>query len=50
MKKILIMFISLLLLTSCETFSSMKKPELKNPFGKCPPKAERTVKNILCRE
>tara|TARA_B100002051_G_scaffold246863_1_gene255459 strand:- start:100 stop:252 length:153 start_codon:yes stop_codon:yes gene_type:complete len=50
MKKILIMFISLLFLTSCETFSSMKKPDLKNPFGKCPPKEERTIKNILCKE
>ena len=50
MKKIFIMFISLLFLTSCETFSSMKKPDLINPFGKCPAKEERTIKNILCKE
>ena len=50
MKKIFLLFISLLFLSSCDTLSSIKKPELKNPFGKCPPKEERTVKNILCRE
>ena len=50
MKKIAIIFISLSFLTSCETIGSIKKPELKKPFGKCPPKEERTVKDILCRE
>ena len=50
MKKIAIIFISLFFLTSCETISAIKKPELKKPFGKCPPKEERTVKDILCRE
>ena len=50
MKNIAIIFVSLLFLTSCETIGSIKKPELKKPFGKCPPKEERTVKDILCRE
>ena len=50
MKKISILFISLLFLTSCETISSIKKPELTKPFSKCPPKGERTLKDILCRE
>ena len=50
MKKIAIIFISLLFLTSCETISAIKKPDLKKPFAKCPPKDERTVKDILCRE
>ena len=50
MKKIAIIFLSILFLTSCETISSIKKPNLTNPFGKCPPKEDRTVKNILCRE
>ena len=50
MKRILILFTSLLFLTGCETLSSIKKPDFKKPFGKCPPKGERTVKDILCRE
>ncbi len=50
MKKISILFISLLFLTSCETIGSIKKPELTKPFSKCPPKGERTLKDILCRE
>ena len=50
MKKIFISLTFFIFLTSCETLSSIKKPDLNNPFGKCPPKDERTVKNILCRE
>ena len=50
MKKIAIIFISLLFLTSCETIGSIKKPDLKKPFGKCPPKEERTLKHIFCKE
>ena len=50
MKKILILFTSLLFLTSCETLSSIKKPDLSKPFSKCPPKEERKLKDILCRE
>jgi len=50
MKKILILFISITFLTSCETLSSIKKPDLTKPFSKCPPKDERTLKDILCRE
>jgi len=50
MKKILIFFISLLFITSCETISSINKPELQKPFSKCPPKEERTLKDILCKE
>ena len=50
MKKTLLLLISLILLASCETLNSIKKPELKNPFSKCPPKEERTLKNILCQE
>ena len=47
MKKILILFITLLFVTSCQ---SIKKPEISKPFEKCPPKDERTLKDILCRE
>jgi hypothetical protein len=47
MKKITILFISFLFLTSCET---IRKPDLEKPFSKCPPKEERTLKDILCRE
>tara|TARA_Y100000590_G_scaffold407734_1_gene498232 strand:- start:548 stop:691 length:144 start_codon:yes stop_codon:yes gene_type:complete len=47
MKKIAILFISLLFLNSCET---IKKPDLKKPFSKCPPKEERTLKDIFCKE
>ncbi len=50
MKNITIIILSLLFLTSCETMNAIKKPELKNPFGKCPPKEDRTVKNIFCKE
>jgi len=50
MKKITFLLISLMFLSSCETLNSIKKPELKNPFSKCPPKEERTLKNILCQE
>tara|TARA_B100000686_G_scaffold293959_1_gene323847 strand:+ start:467 stop:619 length:153 start_codon:yes stop_codon:yes gene_type:complete len=50
MKKIAIILMSLLFLTSCETIGSIKKPDLTKPFSKCPPKEERTVKDILCRE
>ncbi len=50
MKKLAILFISFMFLTSCETMSSIKKTDFKKPFSKCPPKGERTVKDILCRE
>ena len=50
MKNIVIAFFTLMFLTSCETLNSLKKPELSNPFAKCPPKEERTLKNIFCRE
>ena len=50
MKKISILIISFLFLASCETISSFKKPDLTKPFSKCPPKEERTLKDILCRE
>tara|TARA_Y100000590_G_scaffold364030_1_gene422053 strand:- start:2599 stop:2751 length:153 start_codon:yes stop_codon:yes gene_type:complete len=50
MKRLAIIFISLLFLNSCETIGSIKKPDLSKPFSKCPPKEERTVKDILCRE
>tara|TARA_B100001741_G_C16186751_1_gene429477 strand:+ start:435 stop:575 length:141 start_codon:yes stop_codon:yes gene_type:complete len=46
MKKIFLIIISLVFITSC----GMKKPQLGNPFGKCPPKDERNVTDILCRE
>ena len=49
MKKISILIVSILLLASCET-TWLKKPEFKKPFGKCPPKGERSLKDILCRE
>ncbi len=47
MKKLAILFISLIFITACET---VKKPNLEKPFSKCPPKDERTLKDILCRE
>ena len=50
MKKLAVLLITFLFLASCETISSIKKPDFKKPFGKCPPKGERTVKDILCRE
>jgi len=50
MKKITVILISFIFLVSCETMSSIKKPELSKPFSKCPPKDERTLKDILCRE
>ena len=50
MKRILILFTSLLFLTGCETLSSIKKPDITKPFSKCPPQDERTLKDILCRE
>mgnify|MGYP001175986404 FL=1 len=50
MKKLTVLFMSFMFLVSCETISSIKKPELSKPFSKCPPKGERTLKDILCRE
>jgi len=50
MKKIVIFLISPLFITSCETISSINKPELQKTFGICPPKEKRTLKNILCNE
>ena len=54
MKKISTLIVSILLLASCETTGlkkpEFKKPEFKKPFGKCPPKGERSLKDILCRE
>ncbi len=50
MKKLAIILMSFLFLTSCDTLSSIKKPDLTKPFSKCPPKEERTLKDILCRE
>ena len=50
MRKILILCVTFLFVVSCETMSSMKKPDLSKPFSKCPPKDERTLKDILCRE
>ena len=38
------------LLTSCGTDGKLGKPDLKKPFGKCPPKGEKTLKDIFCRE
>ena len=46
MKRILILFTSLLFLTGCETLSSIKKPDITKPFSKCPPQEERTLKDI----
>ena len=50
MKKIVLMCISLIFIVSCDTISSIKKPDLSKPFSKCPPKEERKLKDILCRE
>mgnify|MGYP001473698727 CR=1 FL=1 len=50
MKKIAFILTTILLLTSCETTGVLKKPEFKKPFDKCPPKNERSLKDILCRE
>ena len=50
MKKILFIIAALFLLTSCGTNGKFSKPDLKKPFSKCPPKEERTLKDILCRE
>ena len=49
MNKLIILIISLFLLSSCETISN-KTPNLKKPFGKCPPQSERTLTDIFCRE
>jgi hypothetical protein len=48
MKKIL-MFILLANITSCATIKD-KASGLKKIGDTCPPKAERTLKNILCKE
>ncbi len=50
MKKIVLMCISFIFIVSCDTISSIKKPDLSKPFSKCPPKEERKLKDILCRE
>ena len=50
MKKITLILISFIFLVSCQTMSSIKKPDLSKPFSKCPPKDERSLKDILCRE
>ena len=47
MKKFSILLITFVFLASCET---IRKPDLQKPFSKCPPKDERTLKDILCRE
>jgi|TARA_B110000263_G_scaffold224761_1_gene215331 hypothetical protein len=48
MKKIL-MFIILASITSCATVKD-KASSLKKIGDTCPPKAERTLKDILCKE
>ena len=50
MKKLFLIITALIFLTSCETTGKFKKPEFKKPFSKCPPKEERSLKDILCRE
>ncbi len=50
MKNLVYIIIALFLLTSCESAGKFKKPSLKKPFSKCPPKGERTLKDILCKE
>tara|TARA_Y100001970_G_scaffold258584_1_gene338636 strand:+ start:2150 stop:2302 length:153 start_codon:yes stop_codon:yes gene_type:complete len=50
MKKIIFIITTLFLLTSCGANGKLSKPDLKKPFDKCPPKGERTLKDILCRE
>tara|TARA_B100000029_G_scaffold433220_1_gene445938 strand:- start:1004 stop:1153 length:150 start_codon:yes stop_codon:yes gene_type:complete len=49
MKKLLFIISALILLNSCSN-GKLNKPDLKKPFSKCPPKGERTIKDILCRE
>tara|TARA_B100000035_G_scaffold299749_1_gene294720 strand:+ start:75 stop:227 length:153 start_codon:yes stop_codon:yes gene_type:complete len=50
MKNIIIILLSFLFLTSCQQMSEINKPDLSMPFAKCPPKDERKLKDILCRE
>ena len=49
MKKLIILFVSVLLLSSCESISN-KTQNLKKPGDKCPPQSERTLADIFCRE
>tara|TARA_B100001057_G_scaffold491988_1_gene583418 strand:- start:1013 stop:1168 length:156 start_codon:yes stop_codon:yes gene_type:complete len=47
-KKIALIFI-LITLSGCETIKQ-KTGDLKKPLDICPPKDERTLKDIFCRE
>jgi len=49
MKKIIFIITAFFLLTACQTINE-KTGNLKKPFSKCPPKEERTLKDIFCKE
>ncbi len=49
MKKIIIIIAGFFLLAACQTINE-KTGNLKKPFSKCPPKEEKTLKDIFCKE
>ena len=49
MNKLIILFVSIFLLSSCESMSNKTK-NLKKPGDKCPPQSERTLADIFCKE
>ena len=49
MNKFIILIISVILLSSCQSISD-KTQNLKKPGDKCPPQNERTLADIFCKE